>query len=112
MKQPTSLILRPGIILFLALVTGTNSKALADEVDLDLFSGKQWAFYPGYEFPGAKGNRRVETVDGKKALIISYDFTKGGQYVMAGMPVEIPQGSKSIHFEIKADKELKIMIRL
>ncbi len=98
--------------LFLGAFLNLNSALKAEERDLDLFSGTKWAFYPGFEFPGAKGDRRLETVDNKKALILSYDFTGGGAYIMAGMSVNIPEGSKEVNFEVKADRIVKVMVRL
>ncbi len=50
----------------------------AGETDLALFGGAKWTFYPGYEFPGAKGASRIETVDDRNALVLAYDFTGGG----------------------------------
>ena len=90
----------------------TDGWLAAGEVDLDLLSGTKWAFYPGYEFPGAKGSQRLETVDGRNALIVSYDFSGGGVYVVAGASVDIAEGSKAIAFAVKADRELKLMVRL
>lgn len=100
------------IILLFVMISAAEGLLAAVEVDLDLLSGTKWAFYPGYEFPGAKGNRRLETVDGRNALIVSYDFSGGGVYVVAGAPVDIAEGSKAISFAVKADRELKLMVRL
>lgn len=84
----------------------------AAEKPLEALSGGRWSFYPGYEFPGAKGSSRLETVDGRNAVIVSYDFSGGGVYVIAGTPVDIAEGSKAIAFAVKADRELKLMVRL
>jgi len=61
----------PALLLALGLFSCAGGSLTAADRDLDLFSGKKWQFYPGYEFPGAKGNQRLETVDGRDALIIS-----------------------------------------
>jgi hypothetical protein len=84
----------------------------AAETTLDVLSGKKWAFYPGYEFPGAKGTCRLESVDNRDALVIEYDFTGGGAYVLAGTPVEIAQGPAELRFDVKADREMKIIVRI
>lgn len=99
------------ILLFAILLAGTIC-VRAEETEVDLFSGTSWAFYPGYEFPGAKGNRRLESMEGRNALVVSYDFTGGGAYVMAGAPVTIEEGAREITFAVKADRPLKIMVRL
>ena len=84
----------------------------AAENPLEVLSGGKWSFYPGYEFPGAKGTTRLETVDGRNAVIVSYDFSGGGVYVIAGTPVDIAEGSKAISFAVRSDRELKLMVRL
>lgn len=91
---------------------GAISTAPAGESDLDLLGGTKWTFYPGYEFPGAKGASRLEAVDDRNALVLAYDFTGGGAYVAAGAVAEIPEGSKELLVDVKADRELKIMVRL
>ena len=100
------------IVLLFGVISAATGSLTAGEVDLDLLSGTKWAFYPGYEFPGAKGSRRLESVDGRNALIVSYDFSGGGAYVVAGTPVDIAAGSKAIECAVKADRELKLMVRL
>ncbi len=84
----------------------------AAETTLDILSGKKWAFYPGYEFPGAKGTCRLESVDNRDALVIEYDFTGGGAYVLAGIPVDINQGPSELRFDVKSDRETKMIVRL
>jgi hypothetical protein len=84
----------------------------AAENPLDILGGPKWAFNPGYEFPGAKGDRRFETVDGREALVVSYDFTNGGAYVIAGTRVEIAEGASELRFDVRADRNLKLVVRL
>ncbi len=86
--------------------------AHAAETALDILNGKKWAFYPGYEFPGAKGTCRLESVDGRDALVIEYDFTGGGAYVLAGTPVDINQGPSELKFDVKSDRETKMIVRI
>lgn len=97
-----------GVLAFAALLASSP----AAETTLDVFGGKKWAFYPGYEFPGAKGTCRLESVDGRDALVIEYDFTGGGAYVLAGTPVDIAQGPAELRFDIKADREIKVIVRI
>lgn len=84
----------------------------AAETPLDILGGPKWAWNPGYEFPGAKGDRRFETVDGRDALVVNYDFTGGGAYVIAGTRVEIAAGASSLDFDVRAHRNLKIVVRL
>lgn len=84
----------------------------AAENPLDILGGPKWAYNPGYEFPGAKGDRRFETVDGRDALVVSYDFTNGGAYVIAGTRVEIAEGAAELRFDVRADRNLKVVVRL
>jgi len=83
-----------------------------EEKPLDLPGSTQWAYYPGYEFPGAKGGRRLENTDGRDAVIVSYDFSGGGAYIIAGAKVEIAQGAAELRFDVRADRELKILVRM
>lgn len=97
-----------GLLAFTVLLASSP----AAETTLDVFGGKKWGFYPGYEFPGAKGTCRLESVDGRDALVIEYDFTGGGAYVLAGTPVEIAQGPAELKFDVKADREMKVIVRI
>lgn len=99
----------PRILLTLAF---TLSSLSAAENPLDLLGGAKWAFNPGYEFPGARGDRRFETVEGRDALMVNYDFTGGGAYVIAGTRVEIAEGATELRFDVRADRNLKIVVRL
>jgi len=100
------------VLALLLVFFGNTAVSLSGENPLDIFSGQKWTFYPGYEFPGAKGSARLQEVDARNGLILNYDFTGGGAYVAAGLPVDIAEVSKEIWFEVKADRELKIMVRL
>jgi len=84
----------------------------AAENILDIIGGPKWAYNPGYEFPGAKGDRRFETVDGRESLVVKYDFTDGGAYVIVGTRVEIAEGASELRFDVRADRNLKIVVRL
>ena len=95
-----------------ALLVVTTSSLPAAENPMDLFGGTKWAFNPGYEFPGAKGDRRFDTVDGRQSLVVNYDFTGGGAYVIAGTRVEIAEGTSEFRFDVRADRNLKVVVRL
>lgn len=97
-----------GLLAFGALLASSP----AAETTLDVLNGKKWAFYPGYEFPGAKGTCRLESVDNRDALVIEYNFTGGGAYVLAGIPVDINQGPSELRFDVKADREIKMIVRI
>lgn len=106
-------------ILNIAVVIGSllvsllaSAPARAEAAELDGVFDTKWAFYPGYEFPGAKGASRLETVDGRNAAVLEYDFTNGGAYVMTGVPVAIAESVRSVQFDLKADRDLKIVVRL
>lgn len=100
------------IFIGLAALTGTVYSADPAGTKLELFSGQKWTFYPGYEFPGAKGALRQEKVDDKDALIIAYDFTGGGAYVAGKVAAEIPEGATALRISVKADRKQKLMLRL
>ena len=101
-----------GLLSVAAHLTAFASPVAAAEHPLELFGGPKWAFNPGYEFPGAAGNRRFETVDGRDALVVDYDFTAGGAYVIAGTRVEIGEGAAGLLFDVRADRDLKILVRI
>jgi hypothetical protein len=84
----------------------------AAETPMEVLSGRKWSLYPGYEFPGAKGTSRLETIDGRDGLVVTYDFSGGGAYVISGTMVDIPDGTKEIRADIRADREIKVMVRL
>lgn len=99
-------------LIVLAGMGPVSPSASAAERPLDVFGGAKWAFNPGYEFPGATGNRRFETVDGRDALVVNYDFTAGGAYVIAGTRVEVGEEAAGLRFDVRADRDLKILVRL
>ncbi|CAN5688686.1 hypothetical protein BH09VER1_BH09VER1_03830 [soil metagenome] len=100
------------LLIGLALSLHLSRGAAAAGTNLELFSGKKWTFYPGYEFPGAKGSLRLEKVDDKDALIVAYDFSGGGAYVAAKTPLEILEGATALRFNVKADRKHKLVLRL
>lgn len=98
-----------GVLAGMGLAAPSVSAA---EQTLEVFGGAKWAFNPGYEFPGAKGDRRFETVDGRDALVVNYDFTAGGAYVIAGTRVEVGEEAAGLRFDLRADRDLKILVRI
>jgi len=110
MNRPS--IRQAPLAILLLVASVAHPGLLAADADLDLFAGQKWAFYPGYEFPGAKGSVQMQEVDGKKAATLNYDFTGGGAYVMTGTRTDLAGTPKGIRFEVKGDRELKIVFRL
>lgn len=99
-------------LMLAGLLAAVLPQLPAAEKPFDILGGPKWAFNPGYEFPGAKGDRRFETVDGREALVVNYDFTGGGAYVIVGTRVEVTEGTSELRFDVRADRNLKIVVRL
>jgi len=94
-------------LLALALgLTGLRAESF------DVFGGRDWTFYGGYEFPGAEGNLRPTRLDDREAVVLSFDFTKGGAYVAGRVVVEIPESAKTFSFAAKSDRPLKLTLRV
>lgn len=87
-------------------------RAADPRTNLDLFTGHQWTFSSGAEFPGAKGSFAVVEEEGKKAGKLLHDFTNGGLYVAATSTVQIPGGNEELRFRVKSADWQRIMIRL
>lgn len=70
-------------------------------------------FTRGDEFPGAEGSAEVVAEGETSFLKIDYDFSGGGQYVSAGLPVAPPPGRyTSLSFVVKGDSERLLGLRL
>lgn len=80
--------------------------------DLGAFSGPQWNFTSGQEFPGASGAFTCATIEQKKAGKLTYDFTQGGLYVGATSVLRIESGFEEIRFRVKSNETQRIMVRL
>jgi hypothetical protein len=95
-----------------ALLFASGSRAADPRTYLDLFTGHQWSFLSGSEFPGARGGFSVAEEDGKKVGKLDYDFTNGGLYVAGGSAADIPAGFEEFRFRVKSDFWQKIVVRL
>ncbi|HBC87963.1 MAG TPA: hypothetical protein DCZ94_13510 [Lentisphaeria bacterium] len=65
---------------------------------------KDWTLSLGSEFPGAKGERRIEEfADGsvKKGLRLSADFSGGGRYVALGRAFAQPLSVDELSFKVR-----------
>ena len=101
--------------LVLALTLMLAGRGMADDaagMDLALFSGPKWSFNKGPEFPGATGATALEKLDGRDAVTLSYDFSGGGAYVAARVPIDLAEGCTQLKFEAKADRLVKVVVRL
>lgn len=98
--------LRSGI-LALAMLGGVGASQMAANVRVDLASG--WNANQGREFPGAVGDV-APAVDGKQ-LIISYDFTNGGQYIAASHPLDKVEGVTSIKLKAVGPAHMSIGVK-
>lgn len=69
-----------------------------------------WKFDNGQEFPGATGdlakNRKAP------ALMLSYDFSKGGTYVQAIRAKDFPAGATRFRYQAQADADSRITVRI
>lgn len=96
------------LLLFLAIAPGIRAEDLALAV-----SDHDWGFVNGAEFPpGGKGSAVPQTIEGKDALVLEYDFTDGGQYVGTITKVDIDESWGQLIFRVKADRELWVTVRL
>lgn len=106
MKHKRSLL--SFVLLFIPLlVWGADPRT-----KVDVFTNHPWNFSSGSEFPGASGSFKVVEEEGKKAGLLSFDFTKGGLYVSATSSIEIPSGQEELRFRVKSRDWQRIMIRL
>ncbi len=70
-----------GTVMFSAATLATRKKA---PVNLHIFTRRHpWVFTNGPEFHGAQGSFKVAEIDGKRAGVVSYNFSDGGRYVGA-----------------------------
>lgn len=100
-------------ILLLASCALLASAAFAFEKPLGtLGQGGSWLFANGAEFPGAVGNLGYKISDGLPVGVISYDFTKGGQYVTALTWTKFGPEVSELRFRVKSDKPVRVSVRL
>lgn len=76
LKYMSKLLATPFCLIALVLL-GSAFTVRADDISVSLSDG--WQFTNGPEYPGADGKFTYN--DTAKALELSYDFSKGGQYV-------------------------------
>jgi len=101
------------IILFTALVSLVCAQAPRGEIELGtLGRGGSWKFNAGPEFPGAEGVLDFQVVAGRAAGVVTFDFTKGGNYVAAFTGVNVPEGYSEIRFRAKSDGTDRMAVRL
>lgn len=75
------------IALGISLLACSANCLIAAEVKVEL--NDEWTFTKGEEYPGADGS--LEPGAAEKTLVLSYNFTGGGQYVAAAKALE-PSG--------------------
>lgn len=78
----------------------------------EVFEGKKWTYYGGFEFPGAEGNLRTSRIDDRDAVVLAFDFTNGGAYVAGRVQVEIPESAQTFSFSAKSDRRLGLTLRV
>jgi hypothetical protein len=100
------------------VMTGLATAGTLAQADDDLggFEGGAggWRYYGGFEFKGAKGAAQVaagEGVEGGACLRIQGDFTGGGFYVGAQLPLRPFLPAQGARFMARSDSIERIMIR-
>jgi hypothetical protein len=72
----------------------------------------EWALSEGAEFPGARGTIGLEETDGRPALKLGWDFTRGGAYVSANWLPERSVEADELVLTVKGPPgELPMVIR-
>ncbi len=98
-----------------ALLVGWSAGVRAEEEKSTVSDGlttQPWTLVLGTEFPGAAGKLSQEKIEEQEALNLSYDFTGGGGYVAAKTKVEVGEGVKKITFQVKAERNLPLFVRV
>src|ERR1700727_1512836 len=100
------------LTLSLLVMADATTQPDAGQTDLKLFDkDAQWNFNSGPEYPGATGSFDVGSDGDKPVATLKYDFSGGGNYVDAGIGVNITKPVE-LRFSVKSDGGQKILIRL
>jgi hypothetical protein len=96
-----------GLVGFCFIVIAAGCRRKDAEAIIEDYEGApvagDWVFGNGPEFPGAKGGFAVVAGRGKsnsKAGVLNFDFTGGGNYVIASLSFGIPRQLHGISFWI------------
>ena len=100
------------LFFFLTLLVIAPASGRAQDGQLAWVRNAKWAFYGGYEFPGAKGTVTRQNLEDREIVNLFYDFSGGGAYVAAKGTLEIPEGATEFRFTAKADRPHKLVLRL
>ncbi|MBN2642192.1 MAG: hypothetical protein JXR78_11090 [Victivallales bacterium] len=68
-----------------------------------------WEFMNGGEFPGAKGSIGIVP---KEAVVLNFDFSKGGRYVGMQSRFRLPDKIQSLTFSLSADNDSNVGVRI
>jgi len=72
-----------------------------------------WKFYNGQEYPGATGSLALGTGYSGHGAHLAYDFSKGGRYVEAYLPLPAPITSPAtISFWVKSPTTILVLFRI
>lgn len=72
----------------------------------------EWGLNEGREFPRAEGSVAVREVDGRKALVLGWDFREGGRYVTANWLPAQPQAGDQLRLTVRGPAgELPLLLR-
>lgn len=99
--------------LFSALIL-LPLRAAADVV-IDAFERNAiapWTFYNGEEFPGATGSLTLGTGHTAKRALLSYDFSRGGQYVSANLDLASPITAAAISLWLRTPPNIFVNLRV
>lgn len=101
----------------LALTLVAPALLAADIVVSDVESGSdQWTYYGGWEFKGASGSLRRDSVQGaptgRFAMALHGDFSEGGSYVAAKRILDPPVPLQALALAVRAPAQRHLMLRL
>lgn len=72
----------------------------------------EWGLSEGREFPGARGTIGVREVEGRRALVLEWDFADGGRYVSANWLPRTPVAADELRLTLcSAVGHLPLLLR-
>lgn len=71
-----------------------------------------WTFFNGSEFPGATGSLAIGTGHAGKGATLSYDLSRGGQYVSANLNLRTPVTAAAISLWLRSAPNIFIKLRV
>lgn len=99
----------------LMIMAGLLPLRAAADVVLDTFERNAiapWTFYNGAEFPGATGSLNLGTGHQGKGALLSYDLSRGGQYVSANLNLASPINAAAVSLWLQSPPNIFVNLRV